>query len=98
MSLREDIEKVEIKANNLEKSFAMEFIGDYKKANKRLFIIIMVILSMWFVTICAFVYYINTVDYEEITEKVYTSDGGNACIGDKCNNGEINYGNGYKKD
>lgn len=78
-----------------EKSFAMEILGDYKKANKRLFILLLVILSMWFITIGAFVYYINTTGYEVITEstEVENENGNaNACVGDNCNNGEINYG------
>lgn len=77
-----------------EESFAMEILKDYKKANKRLFIIIIVILSMWFATIGAFIYYINTVGYEETVEYADTEGGGNACVGDNCNNGEISYGKG----
>ncbi len=95
MSIKEDIEKVENKMKEIEKeSLAMEFVKDYKKANKRMFIIIIVILSMWFATIGAFIYYINTTGYIETTEIADTSDGGNACVGDNCNNGEINYGKG----
>lgn len=90
MSLREDIEKVKKKIE--ETSFAYELLQDSRKTNKRLFIIIIVILSMWFISICAFVYYINTTGYEVVTETSETTDGGNACVGDSCNNGEINYG------
>ena len=75
-----------------EKSLAMELIQDYKKANKRQFIIILVILTMWFISVGLFVYYINTTGYETITETAETTDSGNACVGDNCNNGEINYG------
>lgn len=64
MSIKEDIEKVENKMKEIEnESLAMEFVKDYKKANKRMFIIIIVILSMWFATIGAFIYYINTTGY-----------------------------------
>ena len=83
---------------NEGKSLAMEILQDYKKANKRLFIVIIVILTMWFATIGAFLYYINTTGFEETTETAETTDGGNACVGDNCNNGEINYGEGDKKD
>ena len=76
-----------------EQSFAYEILQDYKKANKRQFISILVILFMWFATIGAFVYYINTTGYEETVEYANTDDGGNACVGDNCNNGEVNYGN-----
>lgn len=78
-----------------EKSFAMEILQDYKKANKRLFILLLVIVSMWFITIGAFVYYINTTGYEVITESTEVeneSGNANACVGDNCNNGKINYG------
>lgn len=91
--LRDDVMAVKKEVKELkEKSFALEILKDYKKSNKRLFAIILVILSMWFATIGAFIYYINTVDYEEITETADTGEGGNACVGDNCNNGEINYG------
>ena len=95
MSLKEDIEKVETKIKEVEQnSFALELLKDYKKANKRLFIIILVILGMWLATIGGFLYYINTIDYVEDIDYKYaeTDDGGNACVGDNCNNGEINYG------
>lgn len=78
------------------KSFAMEILIDYKKANKRQFAIIITILIMWFISVGLFVYYINTTGYETITETAETTDSGNACVGDNCNNGEINYGKGDK--
>lgn len=77
-----------------EKSLAWELLQDTKKANKRMFIVILVILVMWFVTIGLFVYYVNTTGYEVVTETADTEGEGNACVGDKCNNGEINYGKG----
>jgi hypothetical protein len=85
MEVKREIEEVK------EKSFAMELISDYKKQNKRQFIVILVILTMWFASIGLFIYYINTTGYEEtITETAETDDGGNACVGDNCNNGVIN--------
>lgn len=59
MSVRKDLEEIK------NESFASEILSDYKKDKKRLFIIILVILSFWFATIGAFVYYINTTGYEE---------------------------------
>lgn len=73
-----------------EQSFALDLLRDYKKQNKRQFIVILVILTMWFASIGLFIYYINTTGYEEITETAETSDIGNACVGDNCNNGVIN--------
>lgn len=78
------------------KSFAMEILIDYKKANKRQFAIIITILIMWFASIGLFIYYINTTGYEVVTETAETTDSGNACVGDNCNNGEINYDKGDK--
>ena len=72
----------------------MEVLYDYKAANKRLFVALIVVLCMWFATIGAFIYYINTTDYVEVEEIADTGEGGNACVGDSCNNGEINYGKG----
>lgn len=66
MGIKEDIEKVESKMKELEnESWAMVLLKDYKKANKRLFVVILVILSMWLATIGSFIYYINTTTFEE---------------------------------
>lgn len=75
---------------------ATEMLHILKTQNKRLFIIVLVILSMWFASIGLFIYYINTTGYEVVTETAETTDSGNACVGDNCNNGEINYGKGDK--
>lgn len=104
MAIKDDKEEIELLKKQIEtlqnkrqnnKSIASEILGEQHKQNKRLYIIILVILSMYFVTSIAFVYYIKTTGYEEetITETVNTDNGGNACIGNNCNNGEINYGN-----
>ena len=96
MSIREDIEKVQNKVEEIEhQSLAMQILKEQRKSNKRLFISLIVVLCMWFVTIGAFVYYINTTDYVEITEtaEVDNQDGNaNACVGDNCNNGDVIYG------
>lgn len=84
MAVRKDLEEVK------NENFASEILSDYKKDKKRQFIIILVILGMWFATIGAFVYYINTTGYEEKIECAETDNGGNACVGDNCNNGVIN--------
>lgn len=49
-------------------SFAMEILEDYKKANKRMFVIILTILAMWLATIGYLVYLLNDIGVEEITE------------------------------
>ena len=48
-------------------SFAKEILQDYKKANKRLFIIILVVLTMWFATIGYLVYVLNDIGVETST-------------------------------
>lgn len=50
-----------------EQSLAMELLNDYKKANKRQFIIIIVILTMWFCTIGYLVYVLNDIGTIETT-------------------------------
>lgn len=92
MSIREDVLEMKKEVEELkQETFAMELLKDQRKQNKRLFIILLVVLTMWFLTIGAFVYYINTTGYEEIiTETAETDDSGNACVGDNCNNGVIN--------
>jgi len=68
------------------KSFAMELLGDYKKANKRMFVVILVILGMWFATIGYLVYILNDIEYVETTQEVSDFDTINGNI---VNNGDI---------
>lgn len=94
MSIKEDIEKVQKKVSVIEEqSFAMELLQDAKRTNKRMFVIIIIILILWFSSIGLFIYYIKTTGYEVVTEttEVENDDGNaNACIGNNCNNGVIN--------
>lgn len=74
--MKEEIMEVKKEVQELrEQSFAMEILKDYKKANKRLFCIILVVLSMWFITIGYLVYTLNdigtqtnTIDIEEVEQ------------------------------
>lgn len=57
------------------KSFAMEVLTDYKNANKRQFVIIIVILLMWFATIGYLVHILNQIGtIEETTSEQEISD------------------------
>ena len=79
-----------------EQSLAMELLQDYKKANKRMFIIIIIILTMWFATIGYLVYILNDIGtIETTTQQVEqeNEEGNNNFIG---GNGDIN--NGKAKD
>lgn len=77
MSIQEDIEKIEKKAEKLEKnSLAMELLEDYKKANKRMFIALIIVLFMWFATIGYLVYTLNDIEKVTTTEVEQDNDGG----------------------
>lgn len=54
-----------------KESFALELLNDYKRTNKRQFIVILTILIMWFFTIGYLVYILNDIGYEEITTETY---------------------------
>lgn len=90
MGLKEEVidMKNELKEVKVQ-SFAMELLSDYKKVNKRQFIIILVlILSLVAETIFMF-YTLNDIGTIEETITQETSDGYNNYIG---NDGEINNG------
>lgn len=53
-------------------SFASELLKDLKNANRRNFIIILVILTMWFATGCYLVYVLN--DIQVVTTETDTID------------------------
>ena len=60
--IRDDIMAVKKEVNELrEKGFALELLSDFKKQNKRQFIIILVILGLWFLTIGYLVYVLNDI-------------------------------------
>lgn len=73
----------------MENSFAMEMLKDYKKSNKRLFIIIIVILAMWFTTIGYLVYILNDVGTTEETVTEVTQDNENGYNNYIGNDGDI---------
>lgn len=72
-----------------EKSFAMEILQEQKKNNKRLFIVLLVVLSMWFITIGYLVYVLNDIGVVEETITQDNDNGINNYIG---NDGDINNG------
>lgn len=70
--MKDEVVEMKKEVKNLkEQSLAMELIQDYKKANKRQFIIILLILTMWFCTIGYLVYILNDIGYEEVTTETY---------------------------
>ena len=91
--MKEDLDMAKKELEELkEQSFAMDLLKDYKNQNKRQFIIILVILSMWFATIGYLVYVLNDIGViEETTQEVMQENesGNNNFIG---NNGDITNG------
>ncbi len=57
-----------------EQSFALDLLRDYKKQNKRQFIVILVILTMWFVTIGYLFYVLNDIGVETTTTSQEIND------------------------
>jgi len=90
MGLKEDIEKVEQKMKQIEQeSVAMEFLKDYKKANARMFWIIIIVLIMWFLTIGYLVYVLNDTSVVETTETTQEVTDVDTINGNVVNNGDV---------
>lgn len=77
-----------------EKGLALELLSDYKRTNKRQFIIIIVILVMWFLTIGYLVYTLNDIGTVETSTQeitgVDTIDNSNIANGDINGNDKAN--------
>jgi len=84
MAVKKQIEEVK------EKSIAMELLSDFKKQNKRQFIIILVILALWFITIGYLVYILNDIGVIETTQKVNDIETINGSV---VNDGDVYGGN-----
>lgn len=68
MGLKEELLEMKKEVEEIqEHSFAMELLKDQKKQNKRMFIIILVILGMWFATIGYLIYVLNDIGVETTT-------------------------------
>lgn len=91
MGLKEEVLEMKKEVEEIqEHSFAMELLKDQKKQNKRMFIIILVILGMWFATIGYLVYVLNdigTTTEETTTQEITDFDTINGNI---VNKGDIN--------
>jgi uncharacterized membrane protein len=71
--LKDDIMAVKKELKEVkEKGFGMELLSDYKKQNKRQFIIILVILALWFITIGYLVYVLNDIGVVETSTQEIT--------------------------
>jgi len=90
MSIKDDFMEIKKEVEQMqEQSFAMELLKDQKKQNKRMFTIILVILTMWFITIGYLVYVLNDIGTitEENTQEITDFDTINGNI---VNRGDIN--------
>ena len=91
MNLKEEVFEMEKEVKKIqEESFATQILQDYKKQNKRQFIVILVILGMWFATIGYLVYVLNdigTITEETTTQEITDFDTINGNI---VNKGDIN--------
>ena len=68
MGLKEEVLEMKKEVKEMqEHSFAMELLKDQKKQNKRMFIIILVILGMWFATIGYLIYVLNDIGVKTTT-------------------------------
>ena len=84
--------KIEYNAKSIEKnSYALNILKDYKEDSRRLFVILLIVLVMWIVTIGYLVYILNDTGTIEKTEKVTQENesGSNNYIG---NDGDITNG------
>ena len=91
MSIKDDLKETKEEIQELkEQSLAMELLHQSKKTNKRLYIILIVVLCMWFITIGYLVYILNDISSVETTTtqevSQENSDGTNNFIG---NNGDV---------
>lgn len=92
MGIREDLMKAKKELEEVkQESFAFQILNDYKKQNKRQFIMILTILGMWFATIGYLVYVLNDIQVVETTEEIMQDNEtrNNNYIG---NDGDINNG------
>ena len=79
LKMREEVVEIE----KQEESFAKEILSDYKKQNKRLFIILIIVLIMWFATIGYLVYIMNDIGVETTTQEITDFDTINGNITNK---------------
>ena len=62
MGIREEVLEIKKEVKEIQQeSFATQILQDYKKQNKRQFIVILVILIMWFATIGYLIYILNDI-------------------------------------
>ena len=97
MSLKEDILETKKELQEVkDKSYVFDILSDYKKSNKRQFIVILVILSMWFITIGYLVYVLNDIGTVETTTTTQEIDDVDTIENSNITNGDM-YGESKTK-
>lgn len=76
-----------------ENSLVLEILKDYKNQAKRMFVLLLVIIGLWFATIGGFIWYINQFDYITDETELTTNNGNNNTDGNITVNGDIKNGN-----
>lgn len=89
-SEKEEIDNIKNEVHELQKqSLALELLKDYKKQNKRQFVIILVILGMFTALLGYTIWLLNDISVETTEVTQDTSNGNNNFIG---NDGDITNG------
>lgn len=73
----------------MEETFALELLKGYKKSNKILAVALFVCLGIITLFVGGLIYIVTNYDFS-VEDVTAATESGNACVGDSCNNGEIN--------
>lgn len=97
MGLKDDVLDIKKEFQEVKnQSFAMDLLNDYKKQNKRLFVIIIILIIAFMGLLAYTIYLLNDIGVVETTTEVEQSDAeNNNYIG---NNGDIINGSKDKAD
>lgn len=84
-----NVKSIESNFEKIQKnSYALDILKDYKSESKKWFTILLIVLVMWFATICYLVYVLNDMGvYEETTQEVTDF---NTINGNVVNKGDVN--------
>ena len=87
MTLKDDFNELQTKAEDLEKSFAMEILRDYKLVNRRQFIVILLLIVTILCLFGHIIYLYQDMGTVETTQEISDFD---SIEGNVVNGGDIN--------
>lgn len=90
--MKEEVIIMENKIEKIEqeqKSFYMEILDDYKRSNKIKDVVIFVLIGIIALFVAGLMYILTHYDFS-FDDNVASTGEGNACVGENCNNGELN--------